>query len=441
MQPNADGPARERRSAGRLAREPHDRDLRTVPSRRSALQSRAGGAVQELLTEATADAYLQERWPDLWSELTRDHRITVREIGDGNLNLVFVVKGDSDRPGVVLKQSMPYVRLVGESWPLTAERAAAEARGYEVYTRVAPGLVPRYHGYDPDRHVLVMEDVSNLSVWRSALIRGESYPGASGAMGRLVALVGFNTSDFGMDPLERKALIARSVNAELCRITEDLVFTEPYYVHEHDRFGPALAPSVDRLRRDDDLRTEVQILKHAFMTHAEALIHGDLHTGSVMVGPGRTLAFDLEFAFCGPVAFDLGALWGNFVISAARADRVGAPKAFRSHVAGLLAECWSAFESTFRERWSDRIDRSFGPAFLDRYLRQVWSEALGFGAAKAIRRIVGIAQVADIQSLPEPECTSAAEAVLAASRRWALERNELADPDAAWRVVEQALAQ
>jgi 5-methylthioribose kinase len=41
---------------------------------------------------------------------------TTAEVGDGNLNLVFIVKGAN--AGVAVKQALPYVRLVGESWPL-----------------------------------------------------------------------------------------------------------------------------------------------------------------------------------------------------------------------------------------------------------------------------------------------------------------------------------
>ena len=51
----------------------------------------------------------------------------VREVGDGNLNLVFVVEGPTG--GVVLKQALPYVRLVGESWPLPAAPRLLRASG------------------------------------------------------------------------------------------------------------------------------------------------------------------------------------------------------------------------------------------------------------------------------------------------------------------------
>ena len=48
---------------------------------------------------------------------------TITEVGDGNLNLVFIVKGA--RGGVAVKQALPYVRLVGESWPLPLSRCCS----------------------------------------------------------------------------------------------------------------------------------------------------------------------------------------------------------------------------------------------------------------------------------------------------------------------------
>ena len=49
----------------------------------------------------------------------------VREVGDGNLNLVFIVEGP--KGGVVVKQALPYLRLVGEAWPLPLERSYFES--------------------------------------------------------------------------------------------------------------------------------------------------------------------------------------------------------------------------------------------------------------------------------------------------------------------------
>jgi 5-methylthioribose kinase len=52
-----------------------------------------------------------------------------------------------------------------------------------------------------------------------------------------------------------------------------------------------------------------------FRTATEALIHGDLHTGSIMATPDDTRVIDPEWAFHGPMGFDVGALIGNLLLA------------------------------------------------------------------------------------------------------------------------------
>ena len=103
------------------------------------------------LTVEEVPGYVRAR-PEL-SALAGEGPLTVREVGDGNLNLVFIVRSDPAVPGVVLKQSLPWVRVVGEGWPLTIERARHEADAFEVHGRFAGDAIPRYHGFDPVRYV------------------------------------------------------------------------------------------------------------------------------------------------------------------------------------------------------------------------------------------------------------------------------------------------
>jgi 5-methylthioribose kinase len=385
------------------------------------------------LTVETVPAWLDAR-PALRALVPGD-ALHVREVGDGNLNLVFVVRDDPGRPGVVLKQSLPWVRVHGESWPLTVERARHEADAYEAYEAFAGDAIARWHGFDAEWYVNAIEDLADLKVWRTALNDGEIHAGAAVAMGRLVARIAFHTSDFGMEPEARKRKAAATINPELCRITEDLVLDEPFREHEHNRHPGGIDGLVRELRADRVVLREIAGLKHTFMTHGEALIHGDLHTGSVMVGGGRAAAIDPEFAFYGPVGFDLGAIWANAAIAAARADRLDRPDAFRAHVAAIVPDSWDAFTSELRRLWPARIDRAFSDDFLDDHLARVWVDGLGFAAAKATRRMIGYAHVADIDSLDEPARSSAAGAVVRTARRWLHERRDLPDAAAMWSVV------
>ena len=119
-------------------------------------------------------------------------------------------------------------------------------------------------------------------------------------------------------PAEKKRRIAVFCgNTALCKITEDLIFTDPYRVAELNRWT---SPQLDADRRRDprgdaELKMAVSALKGKFLTAAEAMIHGDLHTGSIMVTATETKVIDPEFAFYGPMGFDIGAVIGNLLLA------------------------------------------------------------------------------------------------------------------------------
>ena len=60
------------------------------------------------------------------------------------------------------------------------------------------------------------------------------------------------------------------------------------------------------LYEDAALKLAVAKIKFEFMNNAQALIHGDLHTGSIFVKQDSTRVFDPEFAFYGPMGYDVG---------------------------------------------------------------------------------------------------------------------------------------
>src|SRR5690348_3925256 len=94
----------------------------------------------------------------------------VEEVGDGNLNLVFIVEGLDG--SVCIKQALPYLRAAGPSWPMTPERAFFE---YSYYEAVAPHvgrMIPEILHYDPRLHCLVMERLAPHIILRRGLIEG-----------------------------------------------------------------------------------------------------------------------------------------------------------------------------------------------------------------------------------------------------------------------------
>ncbi|MCT9078411.1 S-methyl-5-thioribose kinase [Streptomyces fulvoviolaceus] len=367
-------------------------------------------------------AYLRERGH--WDGATDPE---VREVSDGNMNRVFLASSTDGTRSLAVKQALPWVRVAGPSWPMNPDRADAEARAYEQVAKVAPDKIPAIHGYDPENYALVMEDMSDLEVLRTLLNEGAAYgPDTSARIGEFVAQFSFATSDFGMESADRKALISASVSPELCKITEDVVLSEPYIEHEHNHWHEGLDDLAAEFRADARLRTEVADLRHTFMTSAQALLHGDLHTGSVMVGEREgapvVRVFDPEFSFVGPIGYDLGLYWANVLVSEERARALGA---LTDH-ADQLRLSWEAFETEFRRLWPTRVDTFFDDAYLDRFLRRVWTESVGYAGTEIIRRIIGFAHLTDLTTLEDP--VPASRRALLLGRELVVSREELKNP-------------
>jgi 5-methylthioribose kinase len=78
--------------------------------------------------------------------------------------------------------------------------------------------------------------------------------------------------------------------------------------------------------------------------------------------------------------------------------------------------------------WSGvRDPRVFRASTCEQYLAKVKVDSWGFAAAKAARRIVGLAKVTDIESLDESVRVGAARGVLRAARAMATTRHLSAD--------------
>jgi 5-methylthioribose kinase len=352
----------------------------------------------------------------------------VSEVGDGNLNLVFIV--DGPRGSVCVKQAVPYVRVAGPSWPIPLERAYFE---HSYYVAVAPfvgNLIPKIYHYDPDLYCIVMERLSPHIIVRHGLIAGRRYDNLARDMGEYVARACFFTSDLAW-PFERKmdgiALFAR--NTALMRISVDLIFRDPYIADERNRHtSPQLDEVVADLRRDGPLKAAVARFGQKFLTETQSLIHGDLHSGSVMVSENDTRVIDPEFAFYGPIGFDLGAFFGNLLLSwysqPGHATSNDDRRAYQEWILDQAKTFWETFRSRFLALWAGHAKGDAWPAAMfrapgdlaaldsarDAFLNSLFADMLGFAACKMIRRILGFAHVIDFERIQEAALRGGCEA-------------------------------
>ncbi|MEK4356748.1 S-methyl-5-thioribose kinase [Paenibacillus sp. FSL M7-1455] len=336
-----------------------------------------------------------------------DAALACEEIGDGNLNLVFHITDQNDGKSLIIKQALPYAKVVGESWPLSLDRARIEREALQLQYRLCPGLAPEVYAYDDRLAITVMEDLSDHTIMRKGLIDGVAYPLFAEHIGEFLARTLFFTSDLAMNPQEKKEQVRKFINPDLCKITEDLIFEDPYKLSANNNYPEYLEDEARSLREDAALHLEVALLREAFLTRAEALLHGDLHTGSIFATPESTKVIDPEFAYYGPMGFDVGAVIANLLLNyASRPGWTKDPASRREteqRLLSMVSDIWQEFETRFRKLWDEEAkDPMAGsPGYQDVYVAKVLRDTAGFAGCKMIRRIVGLSHVADIDAIED----------------------------------------
>ncbi|MCS0496450.1 S-methyl-5-thioribose kinase [Ancylobacter sp. MQZ15Z-1] len=375
-----------------------------------------------------ADTLPDRLWhrPELTRLLGPPAQWRVREVGDGNLNLVFIVEG---RDGsLVVKQALPYARVVGESWPMSLDRAFFE---YEASLRLGardPGRMPTLHLFDREQALQVMEHLTPHIILRKGLIAGTRYPALGEHLGHFLARTLFRGSDWAMETAHRKADLALFAgNVELCGITEDLFFTDPFFDCPRNRHNPALDAEVATVRADRALKLAALRLKARFCTGAETLLHGDFHTGSVMVSAQDSRVIDAEFATYGPMGFDIGSLLANLWMAAFSQEGLrpgdADARAYRRWIRDLAAQIWRVFTDEFARLWRTeragilgghdlfeaQSDREGAEQALAARLAAIWHDTLGFAGLEMYRRVLGLAHIAEFEAIGDEAARGACE--------------------------------
>jgi 5-methylthioribose kinase len=376
---------------------------------------------------------------------TEDELVS-REIGDGNLNLVFHITQPATGRSLIIKQALPYAKVVGESWPLSLDRARIESEALVKQGELAPGLAPRVYKTDAELALTVMEDLSDHVIMRRGLIEGGIYPKFAEHISEFMARTLFFTSDLGMNQQEKKRLVQQFVNPDLCKITEDLIFQDPYFDAETNNIEAHIRDAAEAIWQNEKLLFEVALLREKFLTHAQALLHGDLHTGSIFITPESTKVIDPEFAYYGPIGFDVGAVIANLLLNFAAQEHWSADEASRrdrrAYLLNTVRDVWNLFEAKFRKLWNehgvDRVARAAG--YQDDYMRRLLKDTVGFAGAKTVRRVYGLAHVADIDTIPDAAVRERAQRLaLAIGTGLILHHRQAESIDDVIRIAEQAV--
>ena len=368
-----------------------------------------------LMNEEDVISYVQEKI----HFFTDDADLSCKEIGDGNLNYVFRITDHRSGRSVIVKQAGDQLRISKEM-TLTRDRGRIEANILRLQGKLCPGLVPEVYLYDGIMSAIIMEDMIGHTMMRTGLVNHEIYPKFAEQISTFLVNTLLLTSDLVMDHQQKKELVREFINPELCDITENLVFGEPMLdYHGRNDFLPQMSDFIEQeIYQDEALKARVADLKFRFMNDAQSLIHGDLHTGSIFINKEHTFVFDPEFAFFGPMGYDIGNVLANLFFAYANGHATIEDASERVEFCNWCLETMARIVDLFKEEFQETYDQMVtdpsakNEFFKEAYLKQILLDTAGYTGTECIRRIVGLAHNKDITSIESVEKRVEAEKIL-----------------------------
>ena len=335
--------------------------------------------------------------------------LTVKEIGDGNINYIFKVENKIDGKSIVLKQADKLLRSSGR--PLDLARSKIEANILRIENNLAPHFVPEIYFYDEIMCVLAMEDISEYKNLRTELVAGKIFPNFADNISEFLSRTLLLTTDLFMNKFEKKKNVKEFINPELCDISECLVFTEPYDNNRNRNIITAGNEEFveNTLYKNEDLHFAILKLREKFMNYSQSLIHGDLHSGSIFINEKGIKIIDPEFSFYGPMAYDIGNVIGNLYFPLYRAKFFMEDSKKKEEFINWLEKCILDIPILFSKKckllWEKYSDDKLlkNRKFRDYYIENIVKDSLAYAGTEIIRRTVGDAKVLELTNLETSE--------------------------------------
>ncbi|RGY99617.1 S-methyl-5-thioribose kinase [Clostridium sp. AM58-1XD] len=330
----------------------------------------------------------------------------------GNLNYVYQV-WDGKGHSIYIKQAGTEARISKDMKP-SRDRNRLESEIIMLEDQFAPGMVPRIYFFDTIMCACGMEDCSDYAVMRDAMMRHETFPRFADDISTFMVNTLLLSSDVVMDHKEKKELVKKFISPDLCDITEKLVLMEPY--NDLNKRNNVYEPNADFVKKelyeDEALHLEVAKLKFKFMTDAQALMQGDLHTGSIFIRQDATKVFDSEFGTYAPMGYDIGNVIANLIFAYDHGLSTD-DEPFCGWILDTIEQTVDLFVEKFNKKYDEAVKEPMAkvPGFKEWYLDGILRDTAGYAGTELHRRTVGMANVVDVTTIADEKKRLLAERI------------------------------
>ena len=369
-----------------------------------------------IATKYNIVAYLREKnifapCLDLIVENLRE----IKQSAEGYVNPIYRIRAN-DGSSVVLKQVtvIPITReeeekagrTAGNTHDLDAARMRYETAVLIFWNAICEGITPEIYLLDEENCIIVMEDLTDLSLLRFDFARMAKHPQMPEKMGKFFARNLFYSSDLNLTKYRKDGLMKYFNNPEY-RALEPHLFETCCIISDERPMPKKTWPMRKTLIENAAVQKRIAGLRYAFTEFPECIIHTDLHASNVMVDETKVKIIDTEFAGFGPIAQDIGRFTASFVLNffswygddCIHTEQEKAD--YRDCLLQAIIQIYCSFEMELRKLIADHLDENYNLKRLDvdDYIKRHIDDALAYTALNACSRIADRGLCHDLQRL------------------------------------------
>lgn len=353
-----------------------------------------------LNTKTDIDRYVKEKglFPTA-AQLVIENLREIKQSAEGYVNPIYRIR-NANR-SVIMKQitAMPISRSEENDehlseWALDTDRIRNEILVLLYWNAICPGICPEVYLLDEDNGVIIMEDLSDLSLLRYEMCRLKKQNGLGEKIGTFFARNLFYSSEFCLTAYKREAILSLFENSEYNAL-EQFLFDEVTIVSFHRETPPETHALRRRIIDNEAIQKELRRLRTVFLTQKECVIHTDLHSSNMMVDRDAVKIIDTEFAGFGPIAQDFGRLTASFVLnycSMFAEDGQHSPverQDYQQYILRVLKAFYDAFEAEFTRLYEAHKAENYVLSKLDvqTYFTEHFTDSMAYTALNAASRV------------------------------------------------------
>ncbi|XP_072042317.1 methylthioribose kinase-like [Amphiura filiformis] len=174
----------------------------------------------------------------------------------------------------------------------------------------------------------------------------------------------------------------------------DQIFTYPFLpYHKTNRYSDEVKVQLPRIHGDQILQKNASKMRAKHTDMKQCLVHGDFHTGSIMVKHDLAKVIDAEFAYIGPAAFDVGVLLASYIFACYSHKLY--PTEVSSDFYKNLEDATKATLSIYLKDLNDYMTTD--------EIKSTVSDIAGFTGCYIFGRTIGMSHVEDLEGRPLAE--------------------------------------